>query len=251
MSADIEARRVAWTAQTNLAIAGATLDGVTVNYVKVKYAETNGETRARKKKAGSYAYERIPSYTITVNSTSPVEGTEIVLATFTGSTGGTFTFSTLSKTPDIKDEMGAANLVYNPDLNLYSNATGTSTYDLYLHPDGYVFTGTGGTPLRGYDSAERAFKMVGDGSTTLLELRQSVHEVPRLLNKLKGKRVTFRVKIKTASTTAKIRVEDGAGNSEVAVVSGGNIVEHVCHGDEAGHRCQGHYRERHYLHIPY
>jgi hypothetical protein len=82
------------TQQTNLAIAGATLDGATVNYVKLKYSEADGNTRSRAKASGSYAYERVPSFTIVVNSTPTLsDGTEIQLDTFVGASGGTFVFS--------------------------------------------------------------------------------------------------------------------------------------------------------------
>ncbi|DAC71940.1 MAG TPA: hypothetical protein DSN98_07830, partial [Thermoplasmata archaeon] len=75
--------------QTNLAIASATLNGVATNYVKLRYAETNGNTRQRAKAAGVYAYELVPSFTIVVNTTVPTDY-DIVLATFVGNTGGTF-----------------------------------------------------------------------------------------------------------------------------------------------------------------
>ena len=74
----------------NMAITGATTDGITVNYVKIAYTETDGNTRQRAKKAGTYAYEVIPSYTITVNSTAPTIY-ETLLETFT-SNGSTITF---------------------------------------------------------------------------------------------------------------------------------------------------------------
>jgi hypothetical protein len=94
MSADVTARRINLTVQTNLAIAGATADGATPNYVKVKYAETNGNTRTRAKKVGSYAYELVPSFTITVDSTAPT-AYEVCLGTFLLTGGGAFTFSTV------------------------------------------------------------------------------------------------------------------------------------------------------------
>ncbi len=77
------------TQQTNRAIGRATLDGGTTNYVKLRYAETNGSSRDRAKKAGSYNYERIPSFEFVVSSVA--NGIhDILLATFTGSVGGAF-----------------------------------------------------------------------------------------------------------------------------------------------------------------
>jgi hypothetical protein len=75
---------------TNMTITSAVTDGVTVNYVKIVYTETNGNTRQRAKKAGTYAYEVIPDYTITVDDTAPTSY-EVVLETFT-SDGATITF---------------------------------------------------------------------------------------------------------------------------------------------------------------
>jgi len=92
MNADVTGVPVIWTAQTNLAIASATLDGSTPNYVKVAFIETDGNTRVRAKATGTYSYETIPSYVITVDST-PATDYEILLNTFAGSAGGTFTFT--------------------------------------------------------------------------------------------------------------------------------------------------------------
>lgn len=64
--------RIETTAEVDFDISGtATLDGVTVNYIKVTYNETDGATRTRAKKAGSYVYEKAVSYTITVSAAAP------------------------------------------------------------------------------------------------------------------------------------------------------------------------------------
>jgi hypothetical protein len=83
-------RLVVAAAQSNLAIASATLNGVTVNYVKLAYAETDGQTRARARATGSYVCEKVPSYTISVSSAAAT-AYEVVLATLVGSSGGAFT----------------------------------------------------------------------------------------------------------------------------------------------------------------
>ena len=75
---------------TGLAITGANTDNVTTNYVKLAYNENDGNTRNRAKKAGSYAYEVQPYYTITVNDTAPTTY-EVVLETFI-TNGTTITF---------------------------------------------------------------------------------------------------------------------------------------------------------------
>jgi hypothetical protein len=51
----------------------ATLDGVTKNYIKLNYLETDGNTRSRAKKAGTYAFEKIPGYVLVVDSVAPTE----------------------------------------------------------------------------------------------------------------------------------------------------------------------------------
>jgi hypothetical protein len=101
--------RVVWSAQANLAIPSAVLDGVTVNYVKVAYAETSSPTRARALKAGTWVYEKTPSFVITVNPTAPTSG-EILLATFTGLT--TLQFIYTQKYPTINQSEEAQSLAF-------------------------------------------------------------------------------------------------------------------------------------------
>lgn len=76
---------------TNQAITGAVTDGVTTNYAKLAYIETDGQTRTRAKKAGSYAFEKIPAYVLTVDNIAPT-AYELELARFT-SNGATITFT--------------------------------------------------------------------------------------------------------------------------------------------------------------
>lgn len=84
----LRAQRVESTAQTDFDISGATLNGSTVNYLKLEYAETNGNSRTRAKKAGSYNYELVDSFLITANST-PATDKQVTLCTFVGD-GSTF-----------------------------------------------------------------------------------------------------------------------------------------------------------------
>jgi len=92
LSADITGVPVAWTAQTNMALPSATLNGSAVNYVKVQYAEADGNTRARARSSGTYSYETVPSFTIVVDTTAPTVY-DLVLTTFTGTAGGAFTIA--------------------------------------------------------------------------------------------------------------------------------------------------------------
>ena len=80
-TADIETIRVESTQQTNLDISTATLDGTTLNYVKLRYDDADGNSRTRAKKAGSYNYEQTPSFTIVVDTVAPTDY-DIVLMGF-------------------------------------------------------------------------------------------------------------------------------------------------------------------------
>lgn len=91
-TADITAVPVVWTQQTNMALAGATLNGSAVNYVKVRYTETNGNTRTRAKALGTYSYETTDSFTFIVDTVAPTVY-DLVLTTFTGTAGGEFTIA--------------------------------------------------------------------------------------------------------------------------------------------------------------
>lgn len=76
-----------WTAS-----AGATADNVTPNFLKVRYAETNGSTRTRYKSGGSYSYEKIPAFTLVCNPTAAT-AYEVVLATIIGNGGANLTIT--------------------------------------------------------------------------------------------------------------------------------------------------------------
>lgn len=91
-TADITAVPVVWSQQTNLALASATLNGVAVNYVKVRYSEADGNTRTRAKSAGTYSYETTDSYTFVVDTNAPT-AYDLVLTTFVGTAGGSFTIA--------------------------------------------------------------------------------------------------------------------------------------------------------------
>ena len=131
MNADIDAIRVSSTQQTDMAIASATLDGVTRNYVKVAYTETNGNTRTRAKKTGTYAYEIIPSFTITVNAVAPTDY-EVCLGSFVGSTGGSFTISATGR-----NSAPLATLEGRNAFQVYTDKwTGGYTYDMDISRGG-------------------------------------------------------------------------------------------------------------------
>lgn len=90
--------KVESVAVTDLDIqATATLDGATTNYVKLRYNETDGSTRQRAKKAGTYVYEKVPSYEIVVNSTANTDY-DILLATLVGDDSTFLTITNQSAT---------------------------------------------------------------------------------------------------------------------------------------------------------
>lgn len=116
--------------QTDVSLSGATLDGTTINYVKASYTVTDGNTRARAKKAGTYAYEVQPSVTITITSVAPT-AYELELATLVGN--GT---STLVISPT---KYGYLSKIDAVKLNA-QNKTGI-LIPLYVYPSS-VFTNT-------------------------------------------------------------------------------------------------------------
>lgn len=71
-----------------------TLNGITKNYIKVGYAETNLNSRDKVHGAGSYYSEKVPSYVLTADANPPT-AYEICIATFTGNPNGSgYSFTT-------------------------------------------------------------------------------------------------------------------------------------------------------------
>lgn len=114
-------RRVAVTAQTNLSTANAVLDGLTPNFVKVAYAETDVASRQRIKAAGTYVYEKSDSFTVTID-TIGATATEIAIASFTGTAGGSFTI-TQSRQGDITAATVTADIVNTGSAVITTSAT--------------------------------------------------------------------------------------------------------------------------------
>jgi hypothetical protein len=72
-------------ATSNVAVAsyGATLDGVSVNYIKLSYSEVALNLRNRAKKAGSYSAEVSDETTLTIDTTPPT-ASQVCLGTLVG-----------------------------------------------------------------------------------------------------------------------------------------------------------------------
>lgn len=134
----LEAIRVISTVQTNLAIPNAVNDGATTNYVKLAYADLDGNTRQRARKIGTYVYEQAPSFTITVDDDAPAgDGTEVLLDTFTLTGGGVFTFGVATNTRDSEYK----HAIRKPSVNLIINA-GTTTLSPVHHFQQLHITGS-------------------------------------------------------------------------------------------------------------
>jgi hypothetical protein len=114
-------RFVESTVQTNLAIPSATLNGVAVNYIKLRFAEINGNTRTKAYAAGTYAYERIPSFTFTVSTVVPDAKYDLCLGTLVGSAGGTFTFLQGLSTGYVNPKANDRSYVVAPGCTIAAN----------------------------------------------------------------------------------------------------------------------------------
>lgn len=126
---DIEFIRVNWGAQSNVDASGATYDGATVNYVKIRYTELDGSTRSRAKKAGTWAYEQSPSFTIVIDSVAPTDY-DLVLTSFTAVAGGTMTFNDTLRTDLFGINRSTIdNLLINGNFRFAQrNTNGTATF---------------------------------------------------------------------------------------------------------------------------
>lgn len=83
-------------AQTDFSITTGTLDGVTTNYVKLRYKEVTAQTRTRTNAAGNYAYSVQESYQIVVDAVAPT-AYDVLLASFVGN--GTSTLMITQRYP--------------------------------------------------------------------------------------------------------------------------------------------------------
>jgi len=144
------ARMVHAAAQTNLAMAAATKDGATPNYIKLAYTETNGNSRTRARAAGSYNYERVPSYTYSITAAAPT-AYEVSLGTVIIAAGGagpwTLSLATpynMKKVYDDLDVIEKKHGVLNSAsiTNTYVVSDTDNTNDLFCDPSARAFTVT-------------------------------------------------------------------------------------------------------------
>ncbi len=139
MRSDVATMLINMAAQASLDIhSGGNLspvaDGATTNYLYAAYAESTPSqgTRARTKKAGSYAFKQTPSFTLYCNSTNPGgDNTKVLLSTLKVSAAGAITLlSQAQPAPWAKDTQTPP--LFNPNLALtpgrysWSNASTTN-----------------------------------------------------------------------------------------------------------------------------
>jgi Tol biopolymer transport system component len=98
-SEDVTAVRVASDAASAIALAGgvqgkvtanATLNGSAVNYVKLRYVQTDSLTRNRMQASGSWYFTVAPDWSILIDTAAPT-AYEVVLATLVGNGASTLT----------------------------------------------------------------------------------------------------------------------------------------------------------------
>jgi len=132
--ADVKTMPVYLPAQTNLDIhtgglMNPTANGTTLNYLTLSYGETtpsNG-SRVRKKKAGTYNYERTPSYSLACGPTNPAgDATKVLLATLTVTAGGVVTI--VSQESQKVSEASEANSLARRDSNGNLNVLDLATF---------------------------------------------------------------------------------------------------------------------------
>lgn len=133
---------------TNQSLSSTTTDGVTTNYGKIAYTETNGNSRTRAKKAGTYNYEVYPNYTLTFDAVAPT-AYEVEICRFT-TDGATITFTGNGDTR-LYQKLNYKMIVSSQDqFNAIITRTAANTYkfddaitNLHLKPlaGGYELTG--------------------------------------------------------------------------------------------------------------
>lgn len=177
--------RIETTAQTDFDISGtATLDGATTNYVKITYNETNGASRTRAKKAGSYVYEKAVSFTITVDSVAPTNK-DLVLATLVGNGTTSLVISSRPRTRHLnaaydyvvstQDEFNI--IIDRVAANQYKIKDGINSVFCKFLSGGYQMTGST-SPLQegdtyGYIQTNQCEKLSFE-SGTFLDFHQSI-----------------------------------------------------------------------------
>ena len=160
MSADVSLKRITMPQQTNIVCTtyGATLDGST-NYVCVSYAEANGNSRNYAFGVGSYNYELVPSYTLTISKSAPTSY-QVCLGTIAGNGSGALTitinnrniynpilsisYNKLILSQFVNQTAAEANdwisVCWSPALSLFCAVSDNGTHQVMTSPDGITWT---------------------------------------------------------------------------------------------------------------
>jgi microcystin-dependent protein len=153
----------------NLTTAGATLDGVTVNFLKLAYTETDGNSRNKAKiePPVSYPYERIPGYIITCDSTAPTAN-EVTIAEIVGD-GSTSLAITMETRKNLDNAGGGGDTIPIGVIDMFAMG---AVPDSWLECNGAEISRTTYAPLFAVIGTTWG---AGDGSTTfnLPDLREA------------------------------------------------------------------------------
>lgn len=140
---------------TNQAIAAATLDGGTPNYIKIKFKEADLNQRTRQKATGSYYYEVDDSYELVVSAVAPTNY-DVCLGSFTGLPAGVFTFdyTTANYNPVmvVSTQNEFNSILRRASANNYSIKTRIKKVQLNYLAAGYNFKDGVTGPLAGGDA---------------------------------------------------------------------------------------------------
>lgn len=248
LTADVESIRVKWATQNdinassaNCSVYSITDDGVTVHYVKMRYLEENGNTRARAKAVGTYAYEITPSFDLQVDTVAPTNY-DILLATFT-SAAGTYTI-TPSTTQvlnyptikDINDWINAPTNILTKTSNytiLDSDLEGYSKLLIYVDTNSSNVTITGPTLAANQGKKIEIFVIDdtnlctfdGEGTETIDGV-QTI-ELPKIDNYLEiiGQTSEWKILAEKISNSLKLRTYAGFGSTDNKIMRFTNVVE--------------------------
>jgi len=140
---------------TNFSLAGATLNGVATNYVKLRYKELNVQTRNRQFETGSYAYSIEDSYEIICNTVANTEY-DILLATLIGNGSTTLTITQIL-TNKHSVPIGFIYIQFPTKALPATLYPGTTWTDRSSSFAGNFFRAAGGNAL-GFEAGEQAFQ---------------------------------------------------------------------------------------------
>ena len=109
--------RVGWTAQVGYSLSGATLDGVTVNYLCASYSEVDGLNRSRLKGSGSWYFTETPSVAFRCTSAAP-SSSGVLLATIVGNGTSTMVITPNGQAGAVAQVIALPDAAWSPTMVL-------------------------------------------------------------------------------------------------------------------------------------